>query len=802
MVLAGLVLVGSFAHAAETVVFQVPDRAAAGKNLLADWAPYEAGYELDRGRTGRCIRVTAPSGDHQGGARTVLTLNQKRAAPLLVTGWSKAQGVSGGPSSGYSLYVDLTYTDGTPLWGSQVRFSTGTHDWERRSFVVLPEKPIRSLSLYCLFRGHAGTVWFDDIACALLPEGPGSFDGVTVLKKAPITEGLLLRDHARENRFVRVTPGKPVGDVTVKVEEAARGGVRFFTARVTTTAEAPKLLTLYGVVPIDAVGGAFHRDILRSDTIDGRTSYADVVPVSAGATGTITRYPLVAVTPRGAEWSQVLAVPMDQPVVTRLAYQAGTKALTVAFDFALDRRVHRFPGTITLKWATYRVPAPWGFRAAYRRYQELFAASFVKRVPTEGVWMPFYDIAKVEGAADFGFGFKEGTNNVAYDEAHGVLTFRYVEPQSHWLRMPNDAPRTNEGVLKALSQRIGAGDKRALATLSSGIWDQSGSYSFSIRNTPWCNGAVFVLNPDPALGAATTKARQNYDPRLASGQYAQGLDGEYLDSLEGWNDTLNFRDEHLEESSVPLTFDRATKKPCLLTAFSVYAYTRYVAGHVHRRGRLLMANSTPHRFGFLCHFLDLAGTETNWKRGGTFSFDPAVRMAYRRAFMGSKPYVFLQNTSWEGWTKDDSENFMKWCLHWGMYPGFFSPDASSRHYFSTPERYNRDRDLFKRYVPLVRRVSQAGWQPVTLARAGVADVFVERWGRPEEGTCYLTVFNSGKKPQQVSLRLEGELARQSKARDLLSNRTISVAVTKPGEAFLKVAVEARGIAVLKCERAP
>jgi hypothetical protein len=37
--------------------------------------------------------------------------------PLVIRGWSKAEEVSGGTDSGYSLYADLIYDDGTPLWG-------------------------------------------------------------------------------------------------------------------------------------------------------------------------------------------------------------------------------------------------------------------------------------------------------------------------------------------------------------------------------------------------------------------------------------------------------------------------------------------------------------------------------------------------------------------------------------------------------------------------------------------------------------------------------------------------------------
>ena len=64
------------------------------------------------------------------GAQTV-TLNQTKPEPIVATAWSKAEGVGGGRDHDYSLYLDLVYTDGTPLWGQVDSFNVGTHDWKK-----------------------------------------------------------------------------------------------------------------------------------------------------------------------------------------------------------------------------------------------------------------------------------------------------------------------------------------------------------------------------------------------------------------------------------------------------------------------------------------------------------------------------------------------------------------------------------------------------------------------------------------------------------------------------------------------
>ena len=62
------------------------------------------------------------------GVSQTVTLNQTTPGAILVRAASKAQGISGDPGKGYSLYVDIYYTDGTPL-GRTHDFQTGTTDW-------------------------------------------------------------------------------------------------------------------------------------------------------------------------------------------------------------------------------------------------------------------------------------------------------------------------------------------------------------------------------------------------------------------------------------------------------------------------------------------------------------------------------------------------------------------------------------------------------------------------------------------------------------------------------------------------
>jgi hypothetical protein len=97
-----------------------------------------------------------------------------------------------------------------------------------------------------------------------------------------------------------------------------------------------------------------------------------------------------------------------------------------------------------------------------------------------------------------------------------------------------------------------------------------------------------------------------------------------------------------------------------------------------------MANATPQAWFWLAPLLDVMGTETDWNRGGTWSPLSDEELLYRRALCKGKPYCFLMNTDFTKFPYAATETFMKRALAYGLFPGFFSADASTGHYFAQP----------------------------------------------------------------------------------------------------------------------
>ncbi len=131
------------------------------------WGPYQGGFEFsDVAHSGvasaYCVCAGGPGSG--GGISQQVTVNQQEAAPLKVSGWSKAVDVEGqGREYRYSIYLDIRHTDGTSTYGLQAQFSPGTHDWEYSETIIELEKPISSVAYFAFVREKAGAACFDDL---------------------------------------------------------------------------------------------------------------------------------------------------------------------------------------------------------------------------------------------------------------------------------------------------------------------------------------------------------------------------------------------------------------------------------------------------------------------------------------------------------------------------------------------------------------------------------------------------------------------------------------------------------------
>lgn len=229
---------------------------------------------------------------------------------------------------------------------------------------------------------------------------------------------------------------------------------------------------------------------------------------------------------------------------------------------------------------------------------------------------------------------------------------------------------------------------------------------------------------------------------IAEAAPAARVDGIYLDSLEGWAKRLNFRREHFRWVDVPLAYETGTGRAVILNAFSVFEFTRAMSELMHTNDRLLMANWVLIDFPFYAALLDVPGKEVHWLgAGGRFAPDDADVLAYRRVLSRHKPYPLLLNVRFDQFPPRMMEWFFQRCLLYATAPGMFSHDAATHPYFEDPALYNRDRPLFMKYLPVLQRLSRAGWEPIAHARPDTPRLLVERYGTRPDEALFLVAHN-------------------------------------------------------------
>lgn len=772
--------------------------------------------------------VRAPGIEQQQGAYQRIVLNQSRTRAFKLSGWSKALEVSGAPDSAYAIYVDLWYTNGTPLYGQTLNFAVGTHDWQYLERLIVTTQPVRELACYLLFRNdHTGQVWFDDLTVTEVADPVSSFDGATVLPGGDATppagaaaqtltsgDGLTLRltttgglfsaleVGGRDLHAVAAAPASGWllcdrratsdwwhvgGTVAPRADGLGQQGVvtalnlaatlRYqvtnaalrLTAVVSNLAAGDRALSIAFALPAEMTGGLWWETPRRALPIEAGREYAALVAQGFGCRN-LSRYPLAAV---ARDEALALALPPDRWRPFRLVYDGGARLFYAVFDVGLSPLTARFPQQAEVEVWLYRVAPEWGLRDALAGLDRRFPEAAGRRYTNEGVWVAFAPLTNLTDLADFHIAYHESSANATVlrrDDSHGIPTFRYVsEPWSWWMPMPTNLPNDDAAVVTAyLLERAAAGVPQAQATLSSGIRGRDGQLRFLPAAAPWCpHGAAFYLNASPFIhDAAYPLSKFSNDWSVAArAVYAHPengvLDGEYIDSFSGYGGEADFSTNHHRTTTFPLTYragEWALMTPLIV---GTYEMCRAIDADLRPLNRPLIANGG---FAWPCipiarGLFDFTGAEVHWLDGAGQFIQPAdAEMLYNRALSGRRAYGLLLNADFSNLSAATMEAYLRACAVYGFYPSAFSFNASGSNYWDQTALVERDRPLFRKYIPIIQAMNARGWQPVTHAVADASSVALERFGEVGAGrAAFLTLRNLA--TTAVSARVSLDLAR-------------------------------------------
>ena len=642
----------------------------------------------------------------------------------------------------------------------------------------------------------------------------------TVSPRAPSLSGLLLRDW-RAGEALQVVEGdlRRDGGALHQTAALARGlriNARYWTdggrlrCRVRVRDEAPddRPLTLYFALPVDAEGWTWWDDIQASRTIGGRGEFYN--NPSHTREPRVSPYPFSCLS--DAESALSMSVPLEPPRIQRMVYNAALKTLFIAYDFCLTPAATKQKQTAEFEFALARTDPRWGLRDTVARYYADHPADFVKRIPRDGGWGCWGTYAGNPHLPDLGFQYHWGpdprggaetfANSTRFDNENGYFSFPYIEWTNLHVTMEGYESAGNAEILERIrfiadpnrteplprwgyhfpyDERLGPdydGWMRSLfqAYLTSLIYDGDGMlYGGADRSEFGLLAAKYIpYNPDPDIpGGAGEFFLTRWLPTIERYYADEGvrLDGFGWDNFYVRGQAFDYRREHFAYADEPLLFDPVSLRPVVLKDMATYELQKRLVADLRRQGRYLIANQgTISPVPATLALLDVFGYE--WNIGSA--------AAYARTMAHHKPVCSLPCTS-----EHYREPYVRDHLLYGAWPGGYY-DTSAPDYLA----------LMRKYVPIVRRLSAAGWEPLTLARTDPPEVQIERFGGGERELLF-SLRNPAEASRTVHVTLDEALglAGPLEATELVSGQPVEVStgfsVEAPPQAVIVVAVQGR-----------
>jgi hypothetical protein len=169
-----------------------------------------------------------------------------------------------------------------------------------------------------------------------------------------------------------------------------------------------------------------------------------------------------------------------------------------------------------------------------------------------------------------------------------------------------------------------------------------------------------------------------------------------------------------------------------------------------------------------------------------------------RSMAARRPFWTLLNDNYDD--PGAIERYFQRSLFYGIFPSMFHlHDGSSPWYWARPAYYDRDRALFRQYLPLIRRLDNAGWEPVPHATADPETVRLERFGNAATGNLAFTLHNTMQREQRVRITLhlrDLQIAGLPRVTEWLSASPVAASDAGPERAQLELDLPADGYAVI------
>ena len=637
------------------------------------------------------------------------------------------------------------------------------HDWKqfRWDFTSPPGAETAVLGVYVeginpdTARGpNATTVWFDDLAFYPLPQNEtvqavtGNIvpsDGVLIQTASLADEGLnLSAQYIPHDRYI---------EVTAMVED--------------TTGRDRALDVSFGI-PINATGWRWYDDIRTCRQVTGEGDiYQHVVNAEKGGWLPNSMYHTSALV--NEELGIALAIPLSQPRVFHIAYDADAPRFSITFSLGLSASTVKFPSQANFTVYLYKIDEPeWGFRSAVQKYYELFPDYFTVKNPLGlDYYKPYLNATHplaaygVRGITDH---FHLPNKSAIIPIANGNNTFvtQHIHPFNFGpaTSVSIDDPAPSYEYLMAFMESATESEKLNTRTTARGAMNSTVEGSNGEFIIDWIKlgagwaGDVWIpkipQNLDPELppdNMAQIHIDWWIEPAFDNAEAAGGVfNGILIDNFMKNAFFVDMNASRFQYADYPLTYDSHTHGVGIQTGATSIEFLEFLQDWVSNRQPNLTLSANcfhdgPAMFGF--PYLSNLQFEMNSvdKWGGVrMNFEDADlnfrRVMARHRILGADQCGSMFDDDGH-LIIDRVEDFANRSVFYGIYPGM------KKEFFEHgEENCSPALPVYQKVLPILDNLTDAGWEVITHAYTSDPDVYIERFGPTDEDWLYFTVYNS------------------------------------------------------------
>ncbi|MBT4818575.1 MAG: hypothetical protein HON70_22890 [Lentisphaerae bacterium] len=699
-----------------------------GWNTGPEWSP---DHEITHsGNT--AMRVHVPGTEKRSTSELSQDVVVRPNTPYRVSMWVR----SGGAVA--NLYVQQFDAAGAmhPDWP---QLTTGharrQSDWFllTRSFTTSPV--CRTVRVRTNLWKQTGTAWIDDVSLVCLDDDCVSPQEPALGTVAQTESGLT--QHSRP----------PNSGLQVTTTYTTRKNMIVVDGEVRDTSGRDCAVTVSFRLPIDATGWTWFDDTQNQQGIEEGIRYGAARLMGGDGRRTVALYPFAAM--GDSRSALAIAIPMDMPRAFRICFDSEL-GYFVNYEFGLSQATAKFPGRAAYRFFIYRIDPAWGFRSAADRYFSAHPQYFTKRLARQGSigslhepeqhTSPDYPFAAY---VDFNWHRRKTLPAYRRELANGLQYAEFIGWWGWALGIKPDEAATQPSPEEALTRvrELATQDppqKVAQCILNCIPHGRDGKPQLHRNYVPKWGGYNYLCNPDPEIegvGGKVNRYTLTYEREVSRVDQYKLAGMRYDNPIVFAVD--NFRREHFKWSDHPLAFDHVSRRPVLPLDFSSFECATSIADDMHAQGKIVGSNYTPVASPsdmFHVQSLDLIASETLW------TWPSGAKLRLQRVLANQKTVAMCWQEAKKSWDRERVERELKHAMFYGTF-----------YYFST-----MGVDLYERWIPLTRRLANAGWMPVTHARCETLGPMVERFGSLAGKDLHFTLRNGTGEEKTAELLLDAD----------------------------------------------